>query len=36
MESTGSKYGISSAGERHGGLSIAIRIAFFQTQQPHA
>jgi hypothetical protein len=36
MESTGSKCSISGAGERHGDLSIAIPIAFFQTQQPHA
>jgi hypothetical protein len=36
VKSTGSKCSISSAGERYGGLSIAIPIAFFQTQQRHA
>jgi hypothetical protein len=36
VKNTGSKCSISGAGERYGGLSIAISIAFFQTQQPHA
>jgi hypothetical protein len=36
VKNTGSKYSISGASERYGGLLIAIPIAFFQTQQPHA
>jgi len=36
VESTGSERSINGAGERYGGLSIAIPIAFFQTQQSHA
>jgi hypothetical protein len=36
VESAGTKFSISSAGERYGGPLIAIPIAFFQTQKPHA
>jgi hypothetical protein len=36
VENTGSQCNIGGAGERHGGLSIAISIAFFQTRQSQA
>jgi hypothetical protein len=36
VENTGSQCNIGGAGERHGGLSIAIPIAFFQTRQSQA
>jgi hypothetical protein len=36
VASAGGKCSISSAGERYGGLSIAIPIAFFQIQRQQA